>query len=149
MVVSAGVALAAIGAAYAIYVKRRGEPARALRGADSRRSTGRSRESTTSTNSTAGSSSAASSRSAGSRTGSTGASSTGWSTAPPAWRAASRAWPSLFDEGVVDGAVNGIGRVHLDASSVLRRLQTGRIYNYALAVVLGVALVITIAVAVF
>ncbi len=55
----------------------------------------------------------------------------------------------VFDERAVDGAVNGVGRAHLAASSVLRRLQTGRIYNYALAVVLGVALVITIAVAVF
>jgi len=55
----------------------------------------------------------------------------------------------FFDEGAVDGAVNGVGRAHLAVSSALRRLQTGRIYNYALAVVLGVALVITIAVAVF
>jgi NADH-quinone oxidoreductase subunit L len=54
-----------------------------------------------------------------------------------------------FDETAVDGAVNGTGRAHLALSSVLRRLQTGRIYNYALAVVVGVALVITIAVAVF
>ncbi|HEX2694577.1 MAG TPA: NADH-quinone oxidoreductase subunit L, partial [Acidobacteriota bacterium] len=53
-----------------------------------------------------------------------------------------------FDEGVVDGAVNGVGRVHLAASSLLRRLQTGYIYNYALAVVLGVALVITLVIAV-
>ncbi len=52
------------------------------------------------------------------------------------------------DEGVVDRAVNGVGRAHLGASAVLRRLQTGRIYNYALAVVVGVVLVITIALAV-
>ncbi len=55
----------------------------------------------------------------------------------------------LFDEGAVDGAVNGVGRVHLAASSFLRRLQTGHIYNYALAVVLGAALVITFVIAVF
>jgi NADH-quinone oxidoreductase subunit L len=48
-----------------------------------------------------------------------------------------------FDGGIVDGAVNGIGRIHLAASAFLRRLQTGFVYNYALAVVLGVALVIT------
>jgi NADH-quinone oxidoreductase subunit L len=54
----------------------------------------------------------------------------------------------LFDEGVVDGAVNGVGRVHLAASSLLRRLQTGFVYNYALAVVLGVALVITLVIVV-
>jgi NADH-quinone oxidoreductase subunit L len=53
-----------------------------------------------------------------------------------------------FDGEVVDGAVNGVGRVHLAVSSLLRRLQTGFIYNYALAVVLGVALVITLIVVV-
>jgi len=58
-------------------------------------------------------------------------------------------WAIRFDEGAVDGAVDGVGRVHLAASSALRSLQTGRIYNYALAVVLGVVLVITIAVTVF
>jgi len=57
-------------------------------------------------------------------------------------------WAILFDEGVVDGAVNGVGRAHLAASALLRRLQTGRIYNYALAVVVGVIAVITLAVAV-
>jgi NADH-quinone oxidoreductase subunit L len=55
----------------------------------------------------------------------------------------------ILDERGVDGAVNGVGKVHLSVSSMLRRLQTGRIYNYALAVVVGVVLVITIAVAVF
>ncbi len=54
----------------------------------------------------------------------------------------------FFDEGVVDGAVNAVGRVHLAASSFLRRLQTGRLSNYALAVVLG-ALVIILVIAVF
>ncbi len=54
-----------------------------------------------------------------------------------------------FDEGVVDGAVDGVGKAHLAVSSGLRRLQTGRIYNYALAVVLGVVIVITVAVTVF
>jgi len=55
----------------------------------------------------------------------------------------------FFDEGVVDGAVNGVGRLHLAASALLRRLQTGYVYNYALAVVLGVVLVITFVIAVF
>ncbi len=54
-----------------------------------------------------------------------------------------------FDESAVDGAVDGVGKAHLAASAALRRLQTGRIYNYALAVVVGVALIITIAVLVF
>jgi NADH-quinone oxidoreductase subunit L len=54
----------------------------------------------------------------------------------------------VFDEGIVDGAVNGVGRLHLAASSLLRRLQTGFVYNYALAVVLGAALVITLVIVV-
>ena len=95
---------------------------------------------------TAGSSSAGFSRPEGSPIGSTGASSTAWSTARAA-RAVSQL-AIRFDGGVVDGAVNGVGRVHLAASALLRRLQTGFVYNYALAVVLGVALVITLIVVV-
>ena len=53
-----------------------------------------------------------------------------------------------FDEAVVDGAVNGVGRVNLAASRFLRRLQTGFVYNYALAVVVGIALVIAFVVVV-
>jgi len=51
-----------------------------------------------------------------------------------------------FDSRVVDGAVNGVGRVHLLVSSGLRRLQTGYLYNYALAVVLGLVILIALAV---
>ncbi len=53
-----------------------------------------------------------------------------------------------FDEAVVDGAVNGVGRANLAASRLLRRLQTGFVYNYALAVVVGIALVIAFVVVV-
>ncbi|NBB72874.1 MAG: NADH-quinone oxidoreductase subunit L [Bacteroidetes bacterium] len=49
-------------------------------------------------------------------------------------------WP--FDDYVVDGAVNGVARLAQGASGVLRRLQTGVVQNYALAIVLGVVLVI-------
>jgi len=52
----------------------------------------------------------------------------------------------LFDGGVVDGAVNGVGRLHLAVASGLKRLQTGFVYNYALAVVLGVVLILALAV---
>jgi len=55
----------------------------------------------------------------------------------------------FFDDGVVDRVVLEIGRVHLAASLFLRRLQTGYVYNYALAAVLGVALIVTLAVTVF
>jgi len=49
-------------------------------------------------------------------------------------------WP--FDDYVVDGAVNGTARLTQGISSVLRRLQTGVVQNYALAIVLGVVVVI-------
>jgi len=54
-----------------------------------------------------------------------------------------------FDEGVVDGAVNGVGRVHRALSAGLRRLQTGYIYNYALAIVIGLVVLVTLVVTVF
>jgi NADH-quinone oxidoreductase subunit L len=54
-----------------------------------------------------------------------------------------------FDEGVVDGAVNGVGRVHRVLSAGLRRLQTGYVYNYALAIVIGLVVLVTLAVTVF
>ncbi len=54
-----------------------------------------------------------------------------------------------FDEGVVDGAVNGVGRAHRAFSAGLRRLQTGYVYNYALAIVIGLLVLVTLAVTVF
>jgi NADH-quinone oxidoreductase subunit L len=44
----------------------------------------------------------------------------------------------VLDARVVDGAMNGIGRVVGAAASVGRRVQTGLVRNYALAVLLGV-----------
>ena len=54
-----------------------------------------------------------------------------------------------FDTHVVDGAVNGIGTLHRVFSAGLRRLQTGYVYNYALAIVLGIVIVISLVVTVF
>jgi NADH-quinone oxidoreductase subunit L len=51
---------------------------------------------------------------------------------------------AAFDTRVVDGAVNGIARLSQGASQVLRRTQTGVVQNYALALVLGVVLVVGI-----
>ena len=51
-----------------------------------------------------------------------------------------------FDKGVIDGAVNGLGRSLRGASGQLGRLQTGGVQSYALAVVLGVVLVIALVV---
>ncbi len=51
---------------------------------------------------------------------------------------------AAFDTRVVDGAVNGVARLSQGASQVLRRTQTGIVQNYALALVLGVVLVVGI-----
>jgi NADH-quinone oxidoreductase subunit L len=49
-----------------------------------------------------------------------------------------------FDEKVIDGAVNGLGKFANSAGDLLRRIQTGVVQNYALALVLGVILIIVI-----
>jgi NADH-quinone oxidoreductase subunit L len=51
----------------------------------------------------------------------------------------------LFDNGVIDGFVNGIGSTHRAFSRGLSRLQTGFIYNYALALVIGIVILISLA----
>jgi NADH-quinone oxidoreductase subunit L len=55
----------------------------------------------------------------------------------------------LFDDGVVDGVVNGVGAAHRAFSRGLRRLQTGFVYNYALALVIGVVILISLVATVF
>ncbi len=47
-----------------------------------------------------------------------------------------------FDRGVIDGAVNGIGRLVQEAGGGLRTLQTGRLRNYALGIASGTALLL-------
>ena len=42
-----------------------------------------------------------------------------------------------FDRTVVDGTVNGVGRVTVGAGSGLRRIQTGHVQNYALGIAIG------------
>ena len=42
-----------------------------------------------------------------------------------------------FDRTIVDGAVNGVGLVTRDAGGGLRRIQTGRVQNYALGIAIG------------
>ena len=42
-----------------------------------------------------------------------------------------------FDRTVVDGTVNGIGHLTTGTGSVIRRVQTGRVQNYALGIALG------------
>ncbi len=48
----------------------------------------------------------------------------------------------VFDERVIDGAVNEIGHVTTALASVSRRVQTGLVRNYALAFLLGVVAVL-------
>ena len=42
-----------------------------------------------------------------------------------------------FDRNVIDGTVNGVGRVTVEAGRGLRHVQTGRVQNYALGIALG------------
>ena len=49
---------------------------------------------------------------------------------------------AAFDAGIVDGAVNGVGREVRAASGVLSRLQTGLVRSYALIIGIGVVLVL-------
>ena len=42
-----------------------------------------------------------------------------------------------FDRVIVDGTVNGVGRLTIDAGRGLRQVQTGRVQNYALGIAIG------------
>jgi NADH-quinone oxidoreductase subunit L len=55
----------------------------------------------------------------------------------------------LFDGRAIDGAVNGLGSVHRVLSGALRRVQTGYVYNYALAVIFGILVLISLVVTIF
>ncbi len=46
------------------------------------------------------------------------------------------------DAGLIDGAVNGVGVVVSGSSAALRRLQTGSVRTYAVAVFLGVVIIL-------
>ena len=46
-----------------------------------------------------------------------------------------------FDNGVIDGAVNGVADVTIGSGSVLRRVQTGKLFHY-LFILAGGALII-------
>jgi NADH-quinone oxidoreductase subunit L len=47
-----------------------------------------------------------------------------------------------FDDLVVDGAVNGVGRVTLGFGGILRKIQTGFVQNYAFSMMIGGLIVI-------
>jgi NADH-quinone oxidoreductase subunit L len=48
-----------------------------------------------------------------------------------------------FDRTIVDGSVNGIGTLVRDAGGGLRRIQTGRVQNYALGIAIGLIVMAT------
>ena len=48
----------------------------------------------------------------------------------------------IFDVGVIDGLVNGLGRIVTDAGAVARYLQSGFVRGYAAIILLGALLVI-------
>ncbi|MSR58736.1 MAG: NADH-quinone oxidoreductase subunit L [Planctomycetaceae bacterium] len=47
-------------------------------------------------------------------------------------------WDRMFDEQIVDGLVNWVGRVTYGTGSLLRLLQTGRLRQYVMFIVVGV-----------
>ena len=49
-----------------------------------------------------------------------------------------------FDEHIVDGGINGLAKTMSNMSNRVRRIQTGVVQNYALAMALGVVLVIAL-----
>ena len=50
----------------------------------------------------------------------------------------------LFDTYVVDGAVNGIAAINKFLSKKLRILQSGYVYNYALSIVIGLVIILSL-----
>ncbi len=46
-----------------------------------------------------------------------------------------------FDTYVVDGIVNGVGKVTVTASGILRKVQTGQVQGYGLAIALGIVII--------
>jgi NADH-quinone oxidoreductase subunit L len=47
-----------------------------------------------------------------------------------------------FDQGIIDGVVNGIGSVSLFTGERFRRIQTGVVSNYAALLTLGLTLLL-------
>jgi NADH-quinone oxidoreductase subunit L len=45
-----------------------------------------------------------------------------------------------FDRAIVDGTVNGIGALAIGFGRGLRRIQTGRVQNYAFGIAVGLLL---------
>jgi NADH-quinone oxidoreductase subunit L len=66
-------------------------------------------------------------------------------------RPAFRLWEwcaKVFDLGVIDGAVNGVGNTFVTLAAGLRRWQTGLVMNYALSMLVGAVAVVAFLLAV-
>jgi len=49
-----------------------------------------------------------------------------------------------FDTYVVDGIVNGLGKITVTAGGTLRKLQTGQLQSYGLAIMVGVLIIMAV-----
>jgi len=61
---------------------------------------------------------------------------------PILWLSGTVLW-KIMDEKVIDGTVNGVATVVKGCGNGMRRLQTGYLQNYALAVLIGLSLIIS------
>jgi NADH-quinone oxidoreductase subunit L len=50
----------------------------------------------------------------------------------------------IFDTYVVDGIVNGLGKLTVSASGALRKVQTGQLQSYGLAIAIGVVIIVVV-----
>ena len=50
----------------------------------------------------------------------------------------------LFDTYIVDGIVNGVGKLAVASGGILRRLQTGQLQGYGLAIAIGVLIIVVV-----
>lgn len=50
----------------------------------------------------------------------------------------------LFDTYIVDGIVNGVGKLPVISGSVLRRFQTGQLQSYGLAIAIGILIIVVV-----
>ena len=55
-----------------------------------------------------------------------------------------RWWARAFDLGLIDGIVNGVGRLVAGWAEGMRRVQTGFVMNYALGILLGAVAVVAV-----
>jgi NADH-quinone oxidoreductase subunit L len=63
---------------------------------------------------------------------------TGWTTIVTSW------FSSVTDRAVVDGMVNAVGQTVRESSFIFRRLQTGLVQNYAVLMLLGVFVFVSV-----